>query len=110
METIPSRGEPSQKPEGPSKGSIGLGIAIAVLCEFCYFVLAVLVSALRADFYVVFLMSWGIIPLMILIPLFLMQLKSGHSRTAKGIVIIGSIAFLLNATCDAAVRIPLFWG
>jgi uncharacterized membrane protein YhaH (DUF805 family) len=105
MEAIP----PSEEQERPSKGSIGRGIAIAVLCEFGFLVVESIVSALKANSYFVYiLMFWGVIPLVALIPLFIIQVQRGHSRTANGILIIGSIAFLLNAACDAIVgiRIP----
>src|ERR1700728_434175 len=101
MGTIPPRDPSSEGQERPSKDSIGRGIAIAVLCQFGFLVVGSIVISLKANSFVFVLMSWGVIPLIVLIPLFIIKLQSGHSRTAKGILIIGSIAFLLNAACDA---------
>lgn len=105
METIAPPGEP-QDPAPPSNDTVGRGIAIAFLCVFGYIVGGSIATALGLNLFFFLLASWGVIPLMVLIPLFLIQLKSGRSQTAKGILIFGSIAFLLNAGCDAIIRIP----
>jgi len=105
METIAPQAE-NQEPPRPSKDTVGRGIAVAVLSVFAYIVVGSIAAALGANLFFFLLASWGVIPLIVLIPLFLIQLQSGRSQTAKGILIIGSIAFLLNAACDAVVRLP----
>ena len=105
MPEVSPRDELSQ-PERPND-KVGRGIAIALLCQFGYLVIAGIVCSFKQSFLFAFLVSWGIAPLTLLAPLYVINLRKRNLQTAKGILIIGSIGFLLNATCDTLVTVIL---
>lgn len=98
MDTI----EPEKRPND----SVGRGFGLAVLCQLGCIVLMAVVCAGLPQLSFIVLEGWGLMPLIVLIPFFMAQLNSGHSLTAKGVAIAGSIGFLLNAACDALVYLP----
>lgn len=99
---LPRPDEPPQKarPERPVDDSIGRGIGVGLLFEIASILAFAAVCAFVSSLSV-FIELWGFIPAIVLIPLLMWQAKQGYALTAKGILIVGCIGFLLNGTCDA---------
>jgi hypothetical protein len=79
-----------------SESSIGKGIAIAVLLT--------LVGAMAGWFLlasggVLILVGFGLVQLLWLLPTITYHYARGEAETIKGLLIIGGLVFLLNASC-----------
>lgn len=100
---FPRPGEPGSDPESASKGTIGSGVGLAVICQACCLFAALPASIFELQFGIILLATWGGLQWLALIPAVVIQIRSGYALTAKGILIAGAVGFLLNGACDALV-------
>ena len=76
----------------PDTGSLAKGIVIAVGLDVGLFVLV-------ASRYAVALLACGVMQLLWLVPLYFYFRSTGESESAKGVLIVAGLCFLLNAAC-----------
>jgi len=77
----------------PIRDSIGQGVFPALLWQLG----SIIVSA------PLFFSCWGLIQWCALIPLYRRRKRQGYPLAAKGVLIVGFIGLLLNATCTVAI-------
>jgi len=87
---------PEPRPGMPN--SIGAGIGFAILCDVVLF-------GITAAVYAPALFAFGLVEWIGLLPLYLVARQQGARQTAKGVLIIGSIVFLLQAACWGLIAI-----
>jgi hypothetical protein len=99
------RGEMTRRAKGErNEGSVGKGVGIGLLLALCWLVLAtvtVLSSLTPGSKVLVFMPPVEV--LLFMIPAFIAFQGRGETETAKGIVVIGAIVFLLSATCSGVL-------
>jgi hypothetical protein len=82
----------------PDTGSVAKGVAIAIGLDIGLFVLVVLL-------YPLVLLACGVAQLLWLVPLYFYFRSAGKSESAKGVLIVAGLCFLLNAVCWGLVLV-----
>jgi hypothetical protein len=89
---------PPQAPQPQFPNNLALGVAIAIGCD-------VVLCALTAAIYAGAIFAFGLIQWIVLLPIYLIARKQGARNTAKGVMIVGAIVFLLQAACWGLIAV-----
>jgi hypothetical protein len=89
-----------------SKGSVWSGLGVTLVLHMlvqvaAFFILVTIVSGERGLELAILPLGYiGVSQLVYMIPAILIFRRRGDAETAKGLIVGGSITFLLNATCN----------
>ncbi len=89
---------PVPQPRTGLPNSIGAGVGFAILCDLV--LLVILGAAFPFSLFAFGLLEW-----IGLLPLYLVARKQGARQTAKGVLIVGLIIFLLQAACWGLIAV-----
>jgi hypothetical protein len=92
---------PPLPPRAPGDRIVN-GVGITVMCQLA-FIIGSGLGIFTSPYAIVAFASWGLWQWIVFIPLCLWHRGKGRPLTAKGIVIVGCIGFLLNAGCDLLI-------
>lgn len=83
------------------RNSIGEGIGIGVFFHLCQAAILVVLSFVVPGFSFIALVGWGVTQLFYMAPAIVIACRAGKNETAKGLILVAAIGFLLNGACDA---------
>jgi len=83
----------------PRPGSLGKGVVIVIGLTVAAFVVAGAMTVSMAVVGIVMIFGIGVVQAAWIIPIWLSYRKRGETETAKGMLIMAGIVFLLNAGC-----------
>lgn len=84
---------------GPYVGSVGKGVAIVLGSTVGAFFMGFLLASFWAPIGIALLLGVGVVQALWVVPLWLYYRRTSETETAKGMLIMASIVFLLNAGC-----------
>jgi hypothetical protein len=89
-------------PEEHYAGSVGTGFSVAALGNFGGFLLCLGLLTAGMGYPLV---GFGITQFLWLFPLWRHYRKEGETESAKGVILLAGISFLLNAACWTAMKV-----
>jgi hypothetical protein len=94
---------PQPEPRPGLPDSIAAGVGFAIACDLVLF-------GLIAAVFGTALLAFGLLEWIGLLPIYLVARKQGCRKTAKGVLIVGFIVFLLQAACYGIILLVVGVG
>lgn len=89
--------------QGKDKGSVGRGVGLTFLLHLLQLPMAFILLLIGPGMAYATVLFIGVSQAVYIVPALIYLKRGGETETMKGIIIMASITFLLNATCTVIV-------